>query len=131
MAYGCKVIQIITKCITIHEIIFFYFFSTRDELCNLIERLKGNEKIGPSLVGIVDEDSSSINSVNSKNDGEENVMLDSENHIKDGKKNHIECDESNKNENDNASDITCAENDVKKDDNVSLMKNNFGFPNFC
>lgn len=71
------------------------------------------------MVGIVDEDSSSINSVNSKNDGEELVKLDSENHIKDGEKNHIECDESNKNENDNASDMICTENDVKKGDNVS------------
>lgn len=97
-------------------------FSSRDELYNLIERLKGNEKIGPSLVAIIDEDSSSINSSNSKNEGEENVILDSEIKIKDGEKNHIECDLSNKNENDNASDINCPENEVKPDvSDVSLI----------
>lgn len=75
------------------------------------------------MVAIVDEDSSSINSSNSKNEMKENVILDSaEKKIKDVEKNHIECDLSNKNANDNASDINYIENQVKPDViDVSLM----------
>lgn len=70
------------------------------------------------MVGVVDEDSSSINSSNSKNEVQATSILDSEPKIKDEEKIHIECET----ENDNASDVK----EIKPQTvDVSLKKKQF------